>query len=79
MKQLKSINNNESVFINLLNNIQLESYQYKYIQECQDIFLQLKEMKPSSIIYTIRHRLGYEKALERICSRLGFKKEYLLL
>lgn len=78
MEQLKSINNNESVFINLLNNIQLESYQYKYIQECQDIFLKLKEMKPSSIIYTIRHRLGYEKALERICSRLGFKKEYLL-
>ena len=78
MEQLKSINNNESVFINLLNNIQLESYQYKYIQECQDIFLKLKEMKPSIIIYTIRHRLGYEKALERICSRLGFKKEYLL-
>ena len=78
MEQLKSINNNESVFINLLNNIQLESYQYKYIQECQDIFLKLKEMKPSSIIYTIRHRLGYEKALERICSRLGYKKEYML-
>ena len=78
MEQLKSINNNESVFINLLNNIQLESYQYKYIQECQDIFLKMKEMKPSIIIYTIRHRLGYEKALERICSRLGFKKEYLL-
>ena len=78
MEQLKTINNNESVFINLLNNIQLESYQYKYIQECQDIFVSMKEMKPSSIIYTIRHRLGYEKALDRICSRLGFRKEYLI-
>ena len=78
MEQLKKINNNESVFINLLNNIQLESYQYKYIRECQDIFISMKEMKPSSIIYTIRHRLGYEKALDRICSRLGFRKEYLI-
>ena len=35
-------------------------------------------MPPLHAIHVIRDRLGYEKALENMCERLGFRKEYLL-
>ena len=35
-------------------------------------------MPPGQAIVTIRYRLGYEKALERMCERLGFRREFLI-
>lgn len=78
MEAVQEINNNESVFDNLLRYAQLQDYQLKPIEECKKTIQFMKGMAPLTAIYTIRRKLGYEKALERMCERLGFSKEYLL-
>ena len=78
MEAVKKINNNESVFDNLLQHVRLQDYQLKPIEECKDTIGIMKGMSPLAAIYTIRRKLGYEKALERMCERLGFRKEYVL-
>lgn len=78
MAEVKQINNNESVFDNLLNHVQLQDYQYKQLIASKETFLQMRGMPPLQAIHVIRERLGYEKALEKICDRLGFRKEYLI-
>ncbi|MBW7476372.1 ATP-dependent helicase [Paenibacillus oenotherae] len=75
---LKEINNNESVFDNLLNFVQLQDYQGKQLQECKETFQQMKGMPPHEAIGVIRGRLGYEKAIDKMSERLGFNKEYLI-
>ncbi len=78
MAVLKEINNNESVFDNLVRFVALKDYQEKLLMECKDIFKEMKEMPPLHAIRVIRDRLGYEKALEGMCERLGFRKDYLI-
>ena len=78
IEAIKKINNNESVFDNLLTHAPLHDYQVKPIEECKETIQLMKGMAPLAAIYTIRRKLGYEKALERMCERLGFRKEYLL-
>lgn len=78
MTILKDIDNNESVFDNLLNYVPLQDYQIKQIEQCKETFQQLQGTPPLAVIRTIRTKLGYEKALEKMCERLGFRKEYLM-
>ncbi|WP_144463569.1 ATP-dependent helicase [Siminovitchia fortis] len=78
MMALKRIRNNESVFDNLINFVQLKDYQVGKLIENKETFQQMKGMPPLHAIHVIRGRLGYEKALEKMCERLGFRKEYLL-
>lgn len=78
MMALKQIKNNESVFDNLINHVPLKDYQVERLKDNKDTFRQMKEMPPLHAIHVIRDRLGYEKALENMCERLGFRKEYLL-
>jgi DNA helicase-2/ATP-dependent DNA helicase PcrA len=78
MAAVKEIDNNESVFDNLIQYVPLQDYQVKLFQACKDTFLQMKGMPPLHAIRVIRDRLGYEKALEKMCERLGFRKEYLI-
>lgn len=78
MEVLKQINNNQSVFDNLLRFVRLQDYQVKLLKECKNTFQQMKGMPPLHAIRVIRERLGYEKALEKMCERLGFRKEYLV-
>jgi DNA helicase-2/ATP-dependent DNA helicase PcrA len=78
MAVLKEINNNESVFDNLLNFVELQDYQKKQIQECKETFQQMRGIPPLDAIQIIRTKLGYEKALEKISGRLGFRKESLI-
>jgi DNA helicase-2/ATP-dependent DNA helicase PcrA len=78
MAAVKEIDNNESVFDNLLNFVQLQEYQVKQIKKCKETFLEMKGMPPLHAIRVIRNQLGYEKALEKQCERLGFRKEYLI-
>ncbi|AOZ94923.1 ATP-dependent helicase [Paenibacillus crassostreae] len=78
MAAVKEINNNESVFDNLLNYVQLQDYQVKQLIGSKETFEQMKGMPPLQAIRVIRDRLGYEKALEKICERLGFRMEYLI-
>ncbi|MCZ8513737.1 ATP-dependent helicase [Paenibacillus filicis] len=78
MAAVKAIENNESVFDNLLNYVQLQDYQVKQLQTCKETFQQMRGMPPLQAIRVIRSRLGYEKALEKMCERLGFRREYLI-
>ncbi|MBP3965802.1 ATP-dependent helicase [Paenibacillus lignilyticus] len=78
MAALSHIQNNESVFDNLIRFVPLQDYQPKQLQDCKDTFASLKETAPQSAIRTIRYKLGYEKALEKMCERLGFRKENLI-
>ncbi|GAA0136523.1 ATP-dependent helicase [Paenibacillus sp. YSY-4.3] len=78
MAALKDIHNNESVFDNLLNYVPLQDYQQKQLPQCKWIFEQMKGMPPLEAIDVIRTKLGYDKALDKMCERLGFRKEYLL-
>lgn len=78
MLAVKQVRNNESVFDNLINYGQLKDYQVKKIIENKETIEQMKGMPPLHAIHVIRERLGYEKAIERMCERLGFRKEYLI-
>lgn len=78
MESVKGFNNNESVFDNLLNYVQLQDYQVKLLKASKETFQQMREMPPLTAIRVIRNQLGYEKALEKMCERLGFRKEYLI-
>ncbi|UUZ82050.1 ATP-dependent helicase [Paenibacillus sp. P26] len=78
MEILKKINNNESVFDNLLNHVPLQDYQFKPLKAGKETFQQMRGMPPLHAIRVIRDRLGYDKAIDKTCERLGFRKEYLL-
>lgn len=78
MATLKEIENNESVFDNLIQHVPLKDYQTKLIVEAKETFQEMKGMPPLQAIRVIRSRLGYEKSIERMCERLGFRKEYLI-
>lgn len=78
MAVLRSIENGESVFDNLLRFVQLQDYQVKLLEETRDTFREMNGMPPRHAIRVIRTRLGYEKALEKMCERLGFRKDYLI-
>ncbi len=78
MAALKEIHNNASVFDNLLKYVQLHDYQVKQVKANKEIFEQMRGMRPLHAIRAIRDQLGYEKAIEKMCERLGFRKEYLL-
>ncbi len=77
MIALKRVDNGQSVFDNLLQYVELQDYQRKLLQDGKELFASLKEMPPKPAIQLIRAKLGYEKALEKICERLGFRKENL--
>lgn len=78
MAALKEIHNNESVFDNLLKYVELQEYQVKLVKANKETFQQMRGMPPLHAIRVIRDRLGYEKAIDKMCERLGFRKEYLL-
>ncbi|MFD0714407.1 ATP-dependent helicase [Paenibacillus sp. GCM10027626] len=78
MAALKAVQNQESVFDNLLQHVPLQDYQIKALQATKETFEQMRGMPPRPAIQVIRQRLGYEKAIERMCERLGFRKDYLI-
>ncbi|GBF75090.1 hypothetical protein PA598K_03472 [Paenibacillus sp. 598K] len=78
MAVVRQINNGESVFDNLLTHVQLKDYQPKLIEEVRDTLREMKGMPPKAAIAVIRHRLGYERALETMCKRLGYRKDHLM-
>ncbi|PTY77660.1 DNA helicase UvrD [Heyndrickxia sporothermodurans] len=78
MAELKAVRNNDSVFDNLLQFVQLKEYQVKQLKKCKEIFRDMKGIAPLSAIRYIRYELGYEKALEKMSERLGFNLEYLV-
>lgn len=77
MTEVKKQNRQESVFDTLLRQVPLKDYQIKKISDTRDTLREMKGMPPVHAIRVIRDRLGYDKAIERMCERLGFRKEYL--
>ncbi|MDF2723777.1 MAG: ATP-dependent helicase [Paenibacillus sp.] len=78
MAELMRIQNNESVFDNLLEHVRIQDYQIKLIAETRDTLREMKGMPPLQAIQVIRRRLGYEYAIDKMCERFGFRKDYLI-
>ncbi|GJM72133.1 hypothetical protein HMSSN036_43490 [Paenibacillus macerans] len=58
MAALKRIDNNESVFDNLLRHVPLQDYQVKPLLESKETFQQMRGMPPRPAIRVIRGRFG---------------------
>lgn len=78
MAALAGIDNGESVFDNLLRYVPLQDYQVNLLQEVKETFRHMQGMPPRPAIRVIRERLGYEKAIDGLCERFGFRKELLI-
>ncbi|MFC5465902.1 ATP-dependent helicase [Lederbergia graminis] len=78
MEAVKRIANHDSVFDNLLKFVPVQDYQVKKIQLCKKLFQEMNGMTPVRAIKLIREKLGYEKAIDKMCERLGFRKDYLI-
>lgn len=78
MAELLSIENQESVFDNLLQHVSLKDYQIKPLEAARDTFREMSGMPPLPAIRVIRERLGYDKGLDKVCEWQGFRKEYLI-
>ncbi|MBD7965396.1 ATP-dependent helicase [Fictibacillus sp. Sa2CUA10] len=78
MQALRRLNNNESVFDNLLKHVKLQEYQVKLLKTSKETFKEMKDMKPLQAIRVIRDGLGYDKAIEKISKSLGFRMDYLV-
>lgn len=78
MTALAAIDNGESVFDNLIAHVPLQDYQPKQLLDCKEAFQSMRSMDPRGAIRLIRFKLGYERAIDRMCERLGFRKENLI-
>ncbi|RKN78253.1 ATP-dependent helicase [Paenibacillus ginsengarvi] len=78
MAAVRDIRNNESVFDNLIAYGELKDYQVKQLLEAKETFANMRGAAPLEAIRTISGKLGYEKAIDKMCERLGFRKEYLI-
>ncbi|XYG86603.1 ATP-dependent helicase [Heyndrickxia coagulans] len=78
MEAVKGIHNNQSVFDNLVRYANLKDYQVQKVRKVKETLREMRGMPPLDAIQVIRDRLGYEKALENVCKKFGFRKEYLI-
>lgn len=77
MAQLKAAAGGGNVFDELLLRVPLQDYQPKLLEELKETIEKMKGAPPLQAIRTIRGKLGYEKALDKMCENLGFRKDYL--
>ncbi|MFC4305462.1 ATP-dependent helicase [Cohnella boryungensis] len=68
----------DSVFDRLLKHVPLQDYQVKPLGASRDIFRQMSGAPPREAIRIVRDRLGYDKAIEKTCERMGYRKEALV-
>lgn len=68
----------DSVFDRLVKHIPLRDYQGKALAACKQAFHGMQGAKPLAAIRTIRGKLGYDKAIDKSCERMGYRKEALL-
>ncbi len=73
---LKKKNNQTSVFDTLLES-DLPSYQQKNITQAKKQFKAINEMEPDKAIRTIRDKLGYDRAINKMIEKFGFNAEHL--
>jgi DNA helicase-2/ATP-dependent DNA helicase PcrA len=78
MAALTELSAGESVFETLLQKVALQEYQIKQLQNAKETVALMQGARPLHAIRTIRDKLGYDKAIEKMCERLGFRKDYLV-
>ncbi|SFJ76456.1 DNA helicase-2 / ATP-dependent DNA helicase PcrA [Halobacillus dabanensis] len=76
IEYLKKKNDQTSVFDTLLKR-DLPDYQSKNIKQAKKLFKDINEMQPAKAIRTIREKLGYDHALNKMCEKFGFNSEHL--
>ncbi|REJ09198.1 ATP-dependent helicase [Halobacillus trueperi] len=74
---LKKKNSQASVFDRLLER-DLPDYQSKNIKKAKKLFKDINEMEPAQAIRTIREKLGYDHALQKMSDKFGFNAEHLM-
>lgn len=77
MAELLGIDNQESMFDNLLQHVSLKDYQIKPLEAVRDTLREMKGMPPLPAIQVIRERLGYDKGLDRLCEWQGHRRDNL--
>jgi DNA helicase-2/ATP-dependent DNA helicase PcrA len=70
-------NAGESVFDALLALPSMKEYQVGPLTEARDLLRRLKGAAPLAAIRAFRSELGYDKALEKQCARMGTNADYL--
>lgn len=77
LEELKRIQNNESVFDNLINFVNLKNYQINRMKKFKKSYEKIKIESPKNIMHIIRKDLGYEDSLEYISEHNGYNKDAL--
>ncbi|MFC5405242.1 ATP-dependent helicase [Cohnella soli] len=67
----------ETVFEAMIRGVTLQDYQIKQLEAAAATFAGMRGASPLNAIRTIRDKLGYDKTLDKMCERMGFRKEYL--
>ncbi|WP_232324817.1 ATP-dependent helicase [Halobacillus mangrovi] len=73
---LKKKNSGTSVFEALLES-DIPSYQQKALPKAEKLFKDINQMEPDKAIRTIREKLGYDRAITKMCEKFGFNAEHL--
>ncbi|MFC5471747.1 ATP-dependent helicase [Cohnella suwonensis] len=71
------VDGDESVFDAMLRGVTLQDYQVKQLETAGTIFAGMKGATPLTAIRTIRDKLGYDKSLDKMRERMGFRREHL--
>ena len=78
MEELKKINNNHSVFDNLLTMNSLKEYQKSIIKKFKDSYTKINNASPKNVIQIIRNDLGLERVLKDRSKKYGNNFENLV-
>ncbi|SOC15824.1 DNA helicase-2/ATP-dependent DNA helicase PcrA [Ureibacillus xyleni] len=78
MEQLKKVQNNESVFDNLLSSVKLEDYQNKKIVHFKKTYDRMHDASPKRVLQMIRDDLGFERVLEYRSEKFGYNLNNLI-
>ncbi|KHE70826.1 3'-5' exonuclease, partial [Halobacillus sp. BBL2006] len=73
---LKKKNSKASVFETLLDS-DIPSYQQKALPKAEKLFKDINQMNPDKALRTIREKLGYDRAIQKMCEKFGFNAEHL--
>ncbi|MCK1997512.1 ATP-dependent helicase [Psychrobacillus psychrodurans] len=78
IEELKKVNNNHSVFDNLLTLNNLKEYQKSIIKKFKDSYTKINNASPKSVIQIIRNDLGLERVLKDRSKKNGYNFENII-
>lgn len=77
LEMLRKHDGNRSIFDLLADRPDQSPRQKKYYQMLKSDFQKLKKLPPQKAIQVIRSKIGYDKAVTRMCNSLGFSEDYV--